>query len=169
MDISEKRKPQDGRITTFVDNREYDIRVSILPTVYGEKTVMRITNKGNLTRDISELGFSESERKVFTHILKNPHGIILVTGPTGSGKSTLINLIPRFFDVSRGSILVDGVDIRDVKVNTALPKRERILDFIRQIGNPYCYRHGKYVVRVSFADTDVSLEDRLEAYIRTKG
>ena len=90
-------------------------------------------------------------------------------GSTGSGKSTLINLIPRFFDVSRGSILVDGVDIRDVKVNTALPKRERILDFIRQIGNPYCYRHGKYVVRVSFADTDVSLEDRLEAYIRTKG
>ena len=90
-------------------------------------------------------------------------------GSTGTGKSTLINLIPRFFDVSRGSILVDGVDIRDVKVNTALPKRERILDFIRQIGNPYCYRHGKYVVRVSFADTDVSLEDRLEAYIRTKG
>ena len=61
------------------------------------------------------------------------------------------------------------VDIRDVKVNTALPKRERILDFIRQIGNPCCYRHGKYVVRVSFADTDISLEDRLEAYIRTKG
>ena len=54
------------------------------------------------------------------------------------------------------------VDIRDVKVNTALPKRERILDFIRQIGNPYCYRHGKYEGRVS-------LEDRLEAYIRTKG
>lgn len=60
------------------------------------------------------------------------------------------------------------VDIRDVKVNTALPKRERILDFIRQIGNPYCYRHGKYVVRVSFTDTDISLEDRLEAYIRTR-
>ncbi|MCR5417765.1 MAG: Flp pilus assembly complex ATPase component TadA [Lachnospiraceae bacterium] len=90
MDISEKRKPQDGRITTFVDNREYDIRVSILPTVYGEKTVMRITNKGNLTRDISELGFSDEERKTFTHILKNPHGIILVTGPTGSGKSTTL-------------------------------------------------------------------------------
>jgi hypothetical protein len=59
-------------------------------------------------------------------------------------------------------------DIRDVKVNTALPKRERILDFIRQIGNPYCYRHGKYVVKVSFTDTDVTLEDRMLSYIRLK-
>ena len=59
-------------------------------------------------------------------------------------------------------------DIRDVKVNTSLPKRERILDFIRQIGNPYCYRHGKYVVKVSFTDTDVTLEDRMLSYIRSK-
>ncbi len=59
-------------------------------------------------------------------------------------------------------------DIRDVEVNTALPKRERILDFIRQIGNPYCYRHGKYVVKVSFTDTDVTLEDRMLSYIRSK-
>ena len=59
-------------------------------------------------------------------------------------------------------------DIRDVTVNTALPKRERILDFIRQIGNPYCYRHGKYVVKVSFIDTDVTLEERMLSYIRSK-
>ncbi len=59
-------------------------------------------------------------------------------------------------------------DIRDVKVNTELPKRERILDFIRQIGNPYCYRHGKYVVKVSYIDTDVTLEERMLAYIRSK-
>ena len=59
-------------------------------------------------------------------------------------------------------------DIRDVKVNADLPKRERILDFIRQIGNPYCYRHGKYVVKVSFTDTDVTLEDRMLSYIRSK-
>ena len=59
-------------------------------------------------------------------------------------------------------------DIRDVKVNTDLPKRGRILDFIRQIGNPYCYRHGKYVVKVSFTDTDVTLEDRMLSYIRSK-
>jgi len=60
------------------------------------------------------------------------------------------------------------VDIRDVKVNTALPKRERTIDFIRQIGNPYCYKHGKYVVKVGFSDTEVSLEERLAGYIRSK-
>lgn len=59
-------------------------------------------------------------------------------------------------------------DIRDVKINTELPKEERILDFIRQIGNPYCYRHGKYVVKVSYADTDVTLEQRLVNYMRAK-
>ncbi len=59
-------------------------------------------------------------------------------------------------------------DIRDVEVRTELPKKERILDFIHQIGNPYCYRHGKYVVKVSFADTDVTLEERMLSYIRSK-
>ena len=59
-------------------------------------------------------------------------------------------------------------DIRDVKINTALPKADRIQDYIRQIVNPYCYRHGKYVVKISFADTNVTLEDRMLAYIRSK-
>ena len=59
-------------------------------------------------------------------------------------------------------------DIRNVRVNTALPKHERALDFIRQIGNPYCYKHGKFVVLVGFSDTDVSLEERLAGYIRSK-
>ena len=62
----------------------------------------------------------------------------------------------------------ERVDIRDVKVNTSLPKRERAIDFIRQIGNPYCYRHGKYVVKVGFSDTEVSLEERLAGYILSK-
>ena len=85
MDIAEKRKPQDGRITIMVDRREYDVRVSILPTVYGEKTVMRLTSKDGLTKPKSALGFGPKELKVFDGILSNPHGIILVTGPTGSG------------------------------------------------------------------------------------
>ncbi len=90
MDISEKRKPQDGRITQIVDRKEFDIRVSILPTVYGEKIVMRLTSKNALTREKSQLGLKPDELKKFDHILKNPHGILLVTGPTGSGKSTTL-------------------------------------------------------------------------------
>lgn len=90
MDISEKRKPQDGRITMIVDRVEYDIRASILPTVYGEKCVMRLAQKKMLTRDKSELGFTPYEMQQFDNILKNPNGIILVTGPTGSGKSTTL-------------------------------------------------------------------------------
>lgn len=90
MDISEKRKPQDGRITQIVDRKEFDIRVSILPTVYGEKIVMRLTSKNALTREKSQLGLKPDELKKFDHILRNPHGILLVTGPTGSGKSTTL-------------------------------------------------------------------------------
>lgn len=90
MDIAEKRKPQDGRITMMIDRREFDIRVSVLPTVFGEKCVMRLAQKNNLTRDKSELGLSEQDMAEFDEILKNPHGMILVTGPTGSGKSTTL-------------------------------------------------------------------------------
>ena len=90
MDISEKRKPQDGRITSIVDKVEYDIRVSMLPTVYGEKTVMRLTQKKALSRDKRNLGFDEQELGTFDKIFSNPNGIILVTGPTGSGKSTTL-------------------------------------------------------------------------------
>ena len=90
MDIAEKRKPQDGRITIIVDRKEFDVRVSILPTVFGEKTVMRLTSKDGLTKPKAGLGFSEEEIEVFDGILSNPHGIILVTGPTGSGKSTTL-------------------------------------------------------------------------------
>ena len=90
MDIAEKRKPQDGRITIMVDRREFDVRVSILPTVYGEKTVMRLTSKDGLTKPKSALGFDTEQEALFDDILSNPHGIILVTGPTGSGKSTTL-------------------------------------------------------------------------------
>ncbi len=90
MDISEKRKPQDGRITIDVDHKEYDIRVSNLPTVYGEKVVMRLASKEGFNRQKSELGLRPEDLVKFDNILKNPNGIILVTGPTGSGKSTTL-------------------------------------------------------------------------------
>jgi len=90
LDISEKRKPQDGRMTMIVDHAEYDIRVSILPSTYGEKVVMRLTNSSSLMRRKSELGLRDWELKRFDHILAHPNGILLVTGPTGSGKSTTL-------------------------------------------------------------------------------
>ena len=90
MDISEKRKPQDGRITSIVDGMEYDIRVSVLPTVFGEKVVMRLTSKRGLNKDKKDLGLAPDELIQFDRILQNPHGFILVTGPTGSGKSTTL-------------------------------------------------------------------------------
>ena len=88
LDISEKRKPQDGRLTYVVDGVEYDVRVSILPTVYGEKTVMRLTKKQGLTQEKKYLGLYPDDEARLDGIMNNPHGIILVTGPTGSGKST---------------------------------------------------------------------------------
>ncbi len=90
LDISEKRKPQDGRFSITVDRREYDVRVSTLPTVYGEKCVMRLAQKKTLERSKQALGFSQSEMEKFDQILSKPNGIVLVTGPTGSGKSTTL-------------------------------------------------------------------------------
>lgn len=88
MDIAEKRKPQDGRMTMVIDRKEYDIRVSTLPTVHGEKCVLRLSEKKVQTLDKSELGLSGEELELFSRMLKHPNGIILVTGPTGSGKTT---------------------------------------------------------------------------------
>ena len=108
LDISQKRKPQDGRATAIVDRMEYDIRVSILPTVYGEKVVMRLTQKKGLTRDKKELGFPDEELAKFDKILSHPNGIILVTGPTGSGKSTTLY-------TALSELNVEGVNIITVE------------------------------------------------------
>ena len=90
MDISEKRRPQDGRITTEREGKEIELRVSTLPTVFGEKMVMRIFDPDILIRDLSGLGFYDDELALFAEWIKRPHGIILVTGPTGSGKTVTL-------------------------------------------------------------------------------
>ena len=90
MKLQEKRKPQDGRYGIRVDEKAYDIRISILPTVYGEKAVMRLTNKERLTMEKKNLGLLPEDEVKFNELLSNPNGIILVTGPTGSGKSTTL-------------------------------------------------------------------------------
>jgi general secretion pathway protein E len=90
MDISEKRRPQDGRIKTERDGREIELRVSTLPTAFGEKVVIRIFDPETLVQDIAQLGFDEQEKHVFESWIDEPHGLILVTGPTGSGKTTTL-------------------------------------------------------------------------------
>jgi general secretion pathway protein E len=90
IDISEKRKPQDGRIKTERDGREIELRVSTLPTAFGEKVVIRIFDPDTLVTDISDLGFDPEEKHIFESWIAQPHGLILVTGPTGSGKTTTL-------------------------------------------------------------------------------
>jgi len=90
MDIAEKRRPQDGRIKTEHDGKEIELRVSTLPTAFGEKVVMRIFDPDVLIRDLAGIGFYEDELKLFNDWIKRPHGIILVTGPTGSGKTVTL-------------------------------------------------------------------------------
>jgi general secretion pathway protein E len=90
MDIAERRRPQDGRIKTERDGKEVELRVSTLPTAFGEKLVMRIFDPDVLLRDLSGLGFYEDELQMFGEWIKRPHGIILVTGPTGSGKTVTL-------------------------------------------------------------------------------
>ena len=90
MDIAERRLPQDGRILIKVEGKEIDIRVSTLPTVLGEKVVMRLLDKSRMKLDINLIGLSETNLAIYKSLLHRPHGIVLVTGPTGSGKTTTL-------------------------------------------------------------------------------
>ena len=90
LDIAERRLPQDGRMRVKVSGKDFDLRVSVLPTVHGEKIVMRVLDKSNLTASIDKLGLDADTFKQFKGAIDAPHGLILVTGPTGSGKTTTL-------------------------------------------------------------------------------
>ncbi len=90
LDIAERRLPQDGRMRVKVSGKDYDLRVSALPTVHGEKIVLRVLDKSNLSASIDKLGLDEATFKQFKSAIDAPHGLILVTGPTGSGKTTTL-------------------------------------------------------------------------------
>lgn len=90
MDIAEKRLPQDGRVQVRVPNREIDLRISTLPTIFGEKVVLRILDKSQVLLSLGKLGFLPDQQKRFEGIIRSSHGMILVTGPTGSGKTTTL-------------------------------------------------------------------------------
>jgi general secretion pathway protein E len=90
MDIAEKRVPQDGRITLRIAGRAVDVRVSTMPSSHGERVVLRLLDKNNVRLNLQDLGMTKTNRDVFSGLVRKPHGIILVTGPTGSGKSTTL-------------------------------------------------------------------------------
>ncbi|WP_315764288.1 type II secretion system ATPase GspE [Sphingomonas sp. Y38-1Y] len=108
LDIAEKRVPQDGRVTLRVGGHDVDARVSTIPTQHGERVVMRLLERGSMTLDLGSLGMSERDRTVFTRLLERPHGILLVTGPTGSGKTTtLYTALTRLNDRRRNVMTVE--------------------------------------------------------------
>ncbi|OGF24447.1 MAG: type IV-A pilus assembly ATPase PilB [Candidatus Eisenbacteria bacterium RBG_19FT_COMBO_70_11] len=121
LDIAERRVPQDGRIKIKVLNRTIDLRVSSLPTIFGEKIVMRILDKANLNIDLEKLGFEPASMREFVSAIANPYGMVLVTGPTGSGKTTTL-----YSALSR-------VNTPEVNVMTAEDPVEYNLDGINQV------------------------------------
>ncbi|MDH3609992.1 MAG: ATPase, T2SS/T4P/T4SS family, partial [Gammaproteobacteria bacterium] len=90
LNIAERRLPQDGRIRNRIQGREYDMRISTVPTMHGESVVMRLLNQESVVLDFKALGFQQADHEKFVHALKQPHGMILLTGPTGSGKTTTL-------------------------------------------------------------------------------
>ncbi len=90
LDVAETRVPQDGRILMTRDNRQIDLRVSTLPTIHGESIVLRVLDKGTLNKTLNQLGMDDPMREAIERIIKRPHGLFLVTGPTGSGKTTTL-------------------------------------------------------------------------------
>ena len=125
LDIAERRVPQDGRIGLMVGGKPIDMRVATLPTVYGEKIVMRLLDKSNVMLNLEDLGFAEKALKRFQKSFTKPYGAILVTGPTGSGKSTTLYAALNILNNPEKNIITveDPVEYRltginQVQVNT---------------------------------------------------
>ena len=116
LNIAERRLPQDGAVIMHIDNRDIDFRVSILPTIYGEKVVIRILDKGQFNLDFNALHFTNHELSMVKEFMKAPHGILLVTGPTGSGKSTTLYTILKELN-SYGDNIITVEDPVELKIN----------------------------------------------------
>ncbi len=141
LDIAERRLPQDGRIKMNIGHKKIDLRVSVLPTIWGEKVVMRILDQENLNLDMSKMGFSPKSLQDFAEALNSPFGMILVTGPTGSGKSTTLYSALSSINTADTNIMTaeDPVEynlegINQVNVNTeiGLTFAAALKSFLRQ-------------------------------------
>jgi general secretion pathway protein E len=132
MDVMEKRRPQDGRIKTRMpDGEEIELRLSTLPTAFGEKLVMRIFDPEVLMRDFKDLGFTEDEHGVWQHLIKQPNGILLVTGPTGSGKTTTLYTTLKQLAQPEVNVctIEDPIEMIDPRVNQLQVQTEIDLTF----------------------------------------
>lgn len=141
LDISEKRLPQDGRINLTTEAEDFDIRVSSLPTLHGEKLVLRILSKNSLTVQLAHLGFTEAELQTYTDAVKKPNGIILISGPTGSGKTTTLYATLKLLNQKDTNILtiedpieytLEGVNQVQLRENIGLDFASTLRTFLRQ-------------------------------------
>jgi type IV pilus assembly protein PilB len=141
LDISEKRLPQDGRITIVTDYEDFDIRVSILPTLHGEKVVLRILSKDTSHIDINALGFTEKELIAYLENIKKPNGIVLISGPTGSGKTTTLYATLKKLNLPNTNILtvedpieytLEGINQVQLRENIGLDFAATLRTFLRQ-------------------------------------
>lgn len=119
LNIAEHRVPQDGRFKVRTQGREVDMRVSVIPSSFGEKVCLRILDTGNQAHDISKLGFTENEQQIIKDCAKKPHGMILVTGPTGSGKTTTLYSVLKYLDSPEVNITTveDPVEYQIIGIN----------------------------------------------------
>jgi type IV pilus assembly protein PilB len=141
LDISEKRLPQDGRITVTTDFEDFDIRVSVLPTLYGEKIVLRILSKDTTHIDLETLGFTPQELATYLEGIRKPHGIVLISGPTGSGKTTTLYATLKKLNLPNTNILtvedpieytLEGINQVQLKENIGLDFAATLRTFLRQ-------------------------------------
>jgi type IV pilus assembly protein PilB len=141
LDIAEKRLPQDGAILVKIDERPIDLRVSTVPTIYGEKVVLRILDKGSIVLDLGQLGFDAKQLDSLRRAMNSPYGLILLTGPTGSGKTTtLYAMLSEIKDATKNIITIedpveykiDGINQIQVKPEVGLTFAGALRSFLRQ-------------------------------------
>lgn len=141
LDISEKRLPQDGRITITTEYEDFDIRVSVLPTLHGEKVVLRILSKDTSHIELESVGFTEKELKIYLEGIKKPNGIVLISGPTGSGKTTTLYATLKKLNLPNTNILtvedpieytLEGINQVQLKENIGLDFAATLRTFLRQ-------------------------------------
>jgi len=141
LDISEKRLPQDGRITVNTDYEDFDIRVSVLPTLFGEKAVLRILSRDTGAVDITTLGFTDQELSIYKENIRKPNGLVLISGPTGSGKTTTLYATLKNLNNSSSNILtiedpieytLEGINQVQLKENIGMDFATTLRTFLRQ-------------------------------------